>query len=202
MASLPPWTAEHEALLIQQVGQAQIDRALFAHFAVTHQPKLLRALPRDLPLQVQKEIVQATFLDFHRSCTGWKDRGVPIYGWLKRVAKNKAIDHFRKHSTHREVGVEADVADERAGPDEPLAARQLKARLWAWLPQVLTPAQLPVFQQYYGEDEPTLAQVADRLGLTLDAAKAHHRRGKRRLQAALADASNTGPQDWAPMPCR
>lgn len=83
---------------------------------------LARRITRDL--QSAEEVVQDTFITVWRQSGSYDPlRGRP-YSWLVRIARNRAIDEFRRASARdrRSQSSEREFADEAPGPAQRVAA--------------------------------------------------------------------------------
>lgn len=71
---------------------------------------------------VADDVTQETFISAFRSIS--KMRGANVRGWLLRIARNKAYDHFRRQTRRRESSVDAEdaVFAERLASDNPSPA--------------------------------------------------------------------------------
>ncbi len=149
------------------------------------------------------DVVQETMITAARDLGNFaKDRPMPFYPWLRRLAWNRLMDLQRRHlyRQKRAVGREeqaAPMTDQSLfelakrlvghGPSPSRAAqtRETRERLRAAL-DALEPTQREVLLLKYVEDM-TLAEAAAVLDITVDAAKMRHLRAVQRLRTLLAD---------------
>jgi RNA polymerase sigma-70 factor (ECF subfamily) len=110
--------------------------------------------------------------------------------WVFRVARNAVIDHYRARAVREASSAGAvDPADARApAPDERTAAaelsqcvRQIIQRLPPEYAQALTLTDLEGLSQQ---------ELADRIGLSLSAAKSRVQRGREKLRGMILDCCN------------
>ena len=136
-----------------------------------------RRVPDD---HVADDLHQETFLRIHRSIgsLGEADR---LAAWVYRIARNVVHDHYRRGSGDAALS-EHEPADE---PEDPIA--ELRSRAGGWLHEMVE--NLP---DGYREavrlaelEGRTAQEVADRLGLSLPAAKSRIRRGRLLLRERL-----------------
>lgn len=103
-------------------------------------------------------------------------------GWVFRVARNAVIDHYRARRDASPI----DAADAVAAEDDvqtpaaelSLCVRQIIQRLPSEYAEALTLTDLEGLSQQ---------QLADRIGLSLSAAKSRVQRGREKLQAMILD---------------
>jgi RNA polymerase sigma-70 factor (ECF subfamily) len=129
-----------------------------------------------------EDVAQETFLRFVRKIGGWQPGGAILKTWLYRVAINLCIDRRRKR-----VPVPLEEAPEMAdtgaaNPDEALdRKRQVRAAL-DHLPERQKKAIVLVYYQGNSNKE-----VAELLGLSVDAVESLLARARRSLKSRLAD---------------
>ena len=137
-----------------------------------------RRVPDD---HLADDLLQETFVRVHQNIDGLKgaDR---LRGWVYRIARNVIVDHFRNERNGTvPLGDSAAPVDEIDG--------ELNSRGAAWLRQMVS--SLP--ETYRDAVELSEIQglshqdVADRLGLSLSAAKSRVRRGRAELRKMLLD---------------
>ncbi|MBA3314431.1 MAG: RNA polymerase sigma factor SigZ [Planctomycetota bacterium] len=136
-----------------------------------------RRVPDD---HVADDLLQETFLRIHRKLDslGGADR---LAAWVYQIARNTVHDHHRRRKSDAALG-EHEPADD--SEDDLIA---LRSRAGGWLDELI--AILPDGYRdavRYAELEGRTAQeVADRLGLSLPAAKSRVRRGRLMLRDRL-----------------
>jgi RNA polymerase sigma-70 factor (ECF subfamily) len=126
------------------------------------------------------DIRQDVFLKMHRRIGQLRDAG-KIESWLFRIARNAITDHYRARRETTEVP-ETLPAEETESGTECAALRESVRRLVSELPDTYREAVLLAEL----EDLP-LAEVAQRLGITLTNAKSRVRRGRAQLREMLLD---------------
>lgn len=193
-------------LLLQQLVAGD-DRAAEALLG-KHRDRLKKMVscrmdPRLAARVSPSDVVQETMITAARDLDSFaKDRPMPFYPWLRRLAWNRLMDLQRRHlyRQKRAVGREeqaAPMTDQSLfelakrlvghGPSPSRAAqtRETRERLRAALDE-LEPTQREVLLLKYVEDM-TLAEAAAVLDITVDAAKMRHLRAVQRLRTLLAD---------------
>ncbi len=161
-----------------------------------YREKILRyitSLVRD-PVQAE-DLAQETFLRAHQGRESLKDPGA-LKAWLYRIATNVCGDHFRRlagpvAAPLPEFEFPQVMEDSAANQEEPgidsLVARgemsRCVQRLIQQLPETYRLALL--LHDVHGLTNPETAQV---LGCSLEAAKIHLHRARRKLKEALLQA--------------
>jgi len=145
-----------------------------------------------------EDVAQEVFLRLWERCADYDD-SFPLDAWLRRIATNRAIDHWRVRKTERSRRVEpssetgADALLEHAASATPstpgadpaarLAWRQLQA-IWDDLAADLPPQQRAAFVLRYLEGMDP-AEVAEALGCSRSTVRSHIAAARRNLRAAL-----------------
>lgn len=143
-----------------------------------------------------EDVAQEVFLKLWERC-GDFDRTMPLDPWLRRIASNRAIDHWRTRNAERAhrrempqrpgAGDPLDAAprcDPQADPSARLAWRELQA-IWDEVAAELAPQQRAAFVLRHVEElEP--AAVAEALGCSLSTVRSHIAEARRRLRAVLS----------------
>ena len=143
-----------------------------------------------------EDVVQEVFLRLWERCAAY-DANLSLDAWLRRIATNRAIDHWRARSTERKrrVSAPADIdpdtmlevvaapAASTADPESRLEWRQLQA-VWDELAAELPPQQRAAFVLRHIEGLAT-ADVADALECTASTVRSHVAEARRTLQRAL-----------------
>jgi RNA polymerase sigma-70 factor (ECF subfamily) len=128
---------------------------------------------------VAEDLLQETFVRIHRGLASLADAD-RLAAWVYQIARNVIRDHFRAAGP-----APADLPDDVAEEPEPLAG--LKQRACVWLDELI--GELPDTYR----DAVRLAEIdglshqelADRLGLSLAAAKSRVQRGRALLKDVL-----------------
>ena len=143
-----------------------------------------------------EDVVQEVFLRLWERC-GDFDSTLPLDPWLRRIASNRAIDHWRARNAERAHRAEAprraddadplDAAapsrDASADPTARLSWRELQS-VWDEVAAELPPQQRAAFVLRHIEElEP--AEVAAALGCSPSTVRSHVAEARRTLRAVL-----------------
>lgn len=143
-----------------------------------------------------EDVVQEVFLRLWERCGDFDD-SLPLDPWLRRIASNRAIDHWRARNAERSHRAEApgraggagalDTAaasrDASADPTARLTWRELQA-VWDEVAAELPPQQRAAFVLRHIEElEP--AEVAEALGCSPSTVRSHIAEARRRLRETL-----------------
>lgn len=138
-----------------------------------------RRVPDD---HLADDLLQETLLRVHRNLDSLRE-GERLAAWVYTIARNVVRDHFRATTAAPVALADHDPADEPADP----AAAGPGCRGRAWLEQLV--ASLP---ETYREavrlaeiEQLPQQEVANRLGLSLSAAKSRIQRGRTELKQVL-----------------
>lgn len=148
-------------------------------------PRAVRHAQRVLGDRVEAEdLAQEAMLRLWRQAPEWRNDGPATPAtWLHRAVANLAVDRLRRAG--RSVGLdEPDVADTTPGMEQRLMARDRMAaldRALAQLPE--RQRQAVVLRHIEGLANPDIANI---LGIGVEAVESLTARGKRALAAALA----------------
>src|SRR5262245_65889102 len=202
---MPDFKSDTDALLTKlAAGDASAAGALLGR----HRERLKRMVncrmdPRLVARVSPSDVVQETMLTAAKDLESFaRERPMPFYPWLRRLAWNRLMDLQRRHlyRKKRAVGREeqaAPMTDQSLyelakrlvgrGPSPSRAAqtRETRERLRTALDE-LEPTQREVLLLKYVEDL-TLAETATILEISVDAAKMRHLRAVQRLRTVLAD---------------
>jgi RNA polymerase sigma-70 factor (ECF subfamily) len=152
-----------------------------------------------------EDVVQEVFLRLWQHCADYREE-MPLDAWLRRIATNRAIDHWRARKVERRRFVsiaDAEAApggggdgtyggQSRAGPRDPgvppgpeavAGWRQLQA-IWDELAALLTPQQRAAFVLREIEGLPTAA-VAEALDCSPSTVRSHVAAARSTLQREL-----------------
>lgn len=147
-----------------------------------------------------EDVVQEVFLRLWEHCAEYDD-AFPLDAWLRRIASNRAIDHWRTRRRERDRLVEAhpdgdadalieavaaaagSVAAAVADPEARLGWQELQ-EVWDELAGELPPQQRAAFVLRHIEGLPT-AEVADALACSPSTVRSHVAEARRTLRAAL-----------------
>jgi RNA polymerase sigma-70 factor (ECF subfamily) len=147
-----------------------------------------------------EDVVQEVFLRFWRRCGDFDGR-LPLDPWLRRIATNCAIDHWRARRAERarqretapgndpddliDAGSAAATASlgESFDPEGRLGWRQLQ-RIWDELAAGLPPQQRAAFVLRHIEGAAT-PEVAEALGCSVSTVRSHLFEARTALRAAI-----------------
>ncbi len=167
-------------LVLYANGDAEAARLLTQRLA----PRVLRVAQRMLADRAEAEdVTQEAMLRLWRIAPDWRQGEAMVATWLYRVATNLCTDRLRRK---RPIGLDAapEVEDGRAGPLEVMMdadrAQALEAAL-ACLPD--RQRQAVVLRHLEGFTNPEIAEL---MGIGVEAVESLTARGKRALAATLA----------------
>jgi RNA polymerase sigma-70 factor, ECF subfamily len=132
-----------------------------------------------------EDLTAEVFENMIRALPRYQQQGVPFAAWLYRIARNSAVDHFRKANMGKVTDLDENVVAGGSSPEA--AAEQLltSSRLAEAL-QKLNKNQRDVIILRFVIEMP-IAEVARVLGKREDAIKGLQRRGLMALRGILAD---------------
>lgn len=125
-----------------------------------------------------EELTQEAFVRAWRKLASFRG-GSAFATWLHRLAVNLVLDRLRSRRRRRELDQEA-AAPPRSAPADPAAGLDLERAIAR-----LSPRARQVFVLYDVEGY-RHHEIAEMLGLTVGATKAHLHRARRRLREELA----------------
>lgn len=174
-----------EALLAQYAkGDAQAARALAARIV----PRILGFASRTLGERAEAEdIAQEVMLRLWRAAPAWRSGEAQVTTWAYRVALNLCTDRLRARTRRREGALDSVAEPEDSAPQavQSMIDADRQAALMAAL------ATLPdrqreavVLRHIEGLANP---EIADIMGVGVEAVESLIARGKRSLTAALAE---------------
>jgi RNA polymerase sigma-70 factor (ECF subfamily) len=176
---------------------------------VRHRARLTKMvairLDRRLAARVDpSDVVQETLAEADRRLDDYlRDRPLPFYPWLRRLAGERLIDLHRRHVRARHRSVEREepwalplpdasaialvdrLAASGTSPSRHLLRQELRQRVRAALDQ-LAPHDREILVLRHLE-QLSVAEAAAALGITERAAKARHMRALTRLRALFED---------------
>lgn len=173
--------ADDALMLRYGAGDAEAARLLVSRLA----PRVLRLAQRLLRDGAEAEdVTQEAMLRLWQIAPRWQPGQAAPASWLHRVAVNLAIDRMRR----RREGVGIDAIDEPVAPGPAPAEAMIEADRAQALDLAL--AQLPerqraavVLRHIEGYSNP---EIAEMLGIGVEAVESLTARGKRRLATLLA----------------
>ena len=139
--------------------------------------------------ELAEEIYQETWLSLIRSNTQPQGRA-SFRTWLFQIARNRLIDHWRKHGIHNPLHDSYDEqlhaqADDSAGPEQQLSLSRDQARLDTAL-QALPEDQREVFLlRVHGDLD--VPQIATLTNAPLETVKSRLRYAQQKLRRLLAE---------------
>jgi RNA polymerase sigma-70 factor (ECF subfamily) len=125
-----------------------------------------------------QDLVQETWM---RALDDWAAKGPPkdALAWLRRVAHNLLVSHFRRVKVQAvDIGV-SNLADERSWPGDPDAAAVV-----GWALARLGSAHVEILEEFYFDEKP-VQQIAAERGLSERAVEGRLRRARARLRQKL-----------------
>lgn len=178
-------------------GGEPSDAALLARFAAgeeraakalvdRHAGRVLAVASRMLNDSAEAEdVAQEAMMRVWRVAAEWEDRGVKFSTWLHRVALNLCYDRLRKRR-----GVDLDEAPEQVDPTPSVEARMTAAESRSELAEALQTLperqrQAIILRHY---EELSNPEIAEALGVSVEAVESLLSRGRRALKARLAGA--------------
>lgn len=198
-------SSSHEETLLARAADG--DRAALAQLLGGYRERLRKLVTTRLHPQLTarvdpSDVVQDTLLVAAGQWAGYaRDQRMPFYAWLRRLTLQRLVDVERRHlqaqrrsvrreqplrgwnaSTLHELGRQLWAA--APGPASAAAVAERAAALHQAL-ATLDDTQRDVLWLHYVEDL-SLAEVANVLALTPDAARMRHFRALKQLRAALA----------------
>ncbi|MBP1127155.1 MULTISPECIES: RNA polymerase sigma factor [Pseudomonas] len=183
----PAASPSDESLLVRyRTGDAAAFEALYAR----HRQGLYRFLVALCnKAELAEEIYQETWLSLIRSTTQPQGRA-SFRTWLFQIARNRLIDHWRKHGIHSPLHDSYDEQlhaqpDHDAGPEQQLSLSRDQARLDAAL-QGLPDDQREVFLlRLHGDLD--VPQIAALTNAPLETVKSRLRYAQQKLRRLLAE---------------
>ena len=166
------------------------DVLAFSELVSRHQDRIYRFLARlTRSPDDALDLTQETFLNAYQALGRWRPQA-RFSTWLFQIARNRLIDHWRKHGIHNPLLDSYDEQlhaqpDHSAGPEQQLSLSRDQARLDAAL-QGLPDDQREVFLlRLHGELE--VPQIATLTGAPLETVKSRLRYAQQKLRRLLAE---------------
>jgi RNA polymerase sigma-70 factor (ECF subfamily) len=184
--------AQEAALTRAVEGAHQGDEDGFATLYRHVQPSLLRYL-RTLVGDEAEDVASEAWLQVSRDVTAFRGDGAAFRGWVRAVARNRAVDHLRR-LRGRPAGVSWDVCGTEAAPPVRDAAEVVMdgfatarvIRLIGQLPP--DQAEAVLLRVLVGLDSPAAGRV---LGKQAGAVRMATRRGLRALAGQVGSAGES-----------
>jgi RNA polymerase sigma-70 factor (ECF subfamily) len=134
-----------------------------------------------------EDLTGEVFLRMVTGLPNYRHRKVPFQAWLYRIARNLAVDHYRKASRHEQVPLYHAEGQSDRGDDPPsLVERRLTAERVQRALDRLDPLQREAIALRFLVGL-SLRETAQALGRTVAAIKSLQHRGLVALRAALQD---------------
>ena len=151
-----------------------------------------------------EDVVQEVFVRLWKHCADYREE-LPVDAWLRRIATNRAIDHWRSHQAERRrrvdpvPGTDPDAALEvaarsasatgaaKVGLENPesLADWRYLQAIWDDLAGLLPPQQRAAFVLRHIEGLPT-AEVAEVLECSVSTVRSHVAEARATLRKGLS----------------
>lgn len=134
--------------------------------------------------QAADDLTSDVFVSMIEALPGYEQRGLPFRAWLFRIARNRAVDYYRKQSRYKK----SKLTDNLAAPDRPAIKAQIN----------LTTEALQRALDFLNDDqrnvfimrivlEMSIAETAQALDKTESSVKGLQHRGLIALRRALSD---------------
>ncbi len=177
-----PDDIQTDLILRAQNGDANVIGAIYERYHLSIYRYLYYRLG---DRQAAEDLTSDVFLRMIRSIPAYRPRSVTFQAWLFQIARNIAIDHYRKMKFRNHVELEEHMTDHDdsldASVDRNLTSEHLKEALAR-----LTEDQRDVLVMRFVANMP-IAQVAQTLHKSEDAIKSLQRRGLLALREILAE---------------
>ncbi|HEY1378520.1 MAG TPA: sigma-70 family RNA polymerase sigma factor [Gemmataceae bacterium] len=178
------------------------DLAARDHLLACHRDRLRRAVARRLDPRLAarldpSDVVQEALADADRKLSAYlRDRPLPFYPWLRRLAFERLVRLHRRHvrAGKRSVTREAPADDRDAtvaadGPASAVVRAELHDRVRAALDRLPVADRAVLVLRHF--EHRSVRETADRLGASEGAVKVRHLRALRRLSDLLT--ADEGP---------
>jgi RNA polymerase sigma-70 factor (ECF subfamily) len=165
-----------------QMGEPAVIGALYERFHLN----VFRYLYYRLGDQyVAEDLTSEVFIRMIRSLSAYQPQNVTFQAWLFQIARNLAIDHYRKMGVRDEVKLNDDQAPHGEDVDAAVDRKLTSDRLQRALAK-LTDDQRDVIVMRFVADMP-IAQVAQSLHKSVDSIKGLQRRALIALREILTE---------------
>ncbi|MCI0519055.1 MAG: sigma-70 family RNA polymerase sigma factor [Chloroflexi bacterium] len=135
-------------------------------------------------LHAAEDLTSEVFLRMLRALEGYRPQSTPFEAWLYQIARNLAIDHYRRTAASPAAPLHEELPAEQETPDGRME-RRLTSQLLAQALQGLNETQRDVILLRFVNGL-SIAQAARTLHKSEDSVKALQRRGLAALREALA----------------
>jgi DNA-directed RNA polymerase specialized sigma24 family protein len=106
-----------------QTGTPQEVEKAFSELYLRHSSRLFRHLQKKgLASEEQDDVAQETWLRAFQKIGQFEDRGVDLYPWLRTIADNVALEHFRSRLNQMrggQLGETSDISEDARGRSIP-----------------------------------------------------------------------------------
>ena len=131
-----------------------------------------------------EDILQETFIQAHAKWHQLKNEAA-AQGWLKQIAVNKCMAHFRRNETFYDIE-NLNVVQEETAVEKTLNFREINAQI-----QLLPKGCREIFVLFLLEDY-SHKQIAEMLGVSESTSKTQYHRAKQLMQEKLKPMLNYG----------
>jgi RNA polymerase sigma-70 factor (ECF subfamily) len=135
-------------------------------------------------VHVAEDLTSEVFLRMIRAIGGYRPRGIAFDAWLFQIARNQAIDYFRKQQREQNVALEDELLISGEGVEKMMDGHFNSERLAQAL-RHLNESQRDVIVLRFVNEMP-ISQVAQTLHKSEDSVKALQRRGLIALREILS----------------
>ena len=178
--------------MAEEVGNSTVAKAMAGNDAAltaiyeVYQPKIHRFLYyRVGDALAAEDLTTEVFLRVIENLPRYQIREVPLQAWIFQIARNLAVDYFRKQRVRNHQQLDANVPSSIDGPDIVAARSMVSDQLRAALEQ-LTDGQSDVIILRFISGF-SIAETAQTLSKSESAVKALQARGLETLHSVLSD---------------
>ncbi len=175
-----------DLILRAQQGNPEATGALYSRF---HQSIYRYLYYRTGDPQIAEDLTSEVFLKMVQSISAYRVEGTPFAAWLFQVARNQAIDYYRRRNNHPIVAIDEDLEGKETDMDSTVDFHLTTADLAKALSK-LEHTQRDVILLRFIEGM-SIAQASQILHKSEDAIKALQRRGLIALRVLLCHLENT-----------
>lgn len=175
-----------EAVTPELINQArQGDKVVLTSLYERYRVSIFRYLYyRVGDIHLAEDLTSEVFLRMLAALKGYRPQVGAFKAWLFQIARNLAIDHYRRHRNQRQASLDEDLEGGDEAPEAVLQRQLTSARLVSALKN-LNEAQRDVIVLRF-ISELSLAQVAQTLHKSEDSVKGLQRRGLLALRQILS----------------
>ncbi len=158
------------------------DKAAFRLLVTRHIDRIVGTARRIVGPAEAEDVAQDVFLKVWTARDQWSPGQAAFRTWLYRVAVNRCIDRIRRVRPGS-IDEVPEIADDAPGPLDECERREDGTRLRAAM-EHLSEQQRTAITLYYHESL-TAAEVAEIMGLRLNAVESLLKRGRQKLRTVL-----------------